>query len=77
MAREQTDPKGTLNIDLTLLLPPTDTMYRTLNHGCTPNNVHVLSLECTKSEAQQIINKVRDSNPTFKFPASWTGQDEL
>lgn len=77
MAREQTDPKGMLIVEVALLLPPTDTMYRTLNHGCAPHRTHVLTFECTKDEGQQIIAKIRDANPTFSFPASWTGKDEL
>jgi hypothetical protein len=79
MAYESTGPKGSLTVSVELsAFDAASDMYRKLNHGLVVRSVSFIEgLECTKEEAEKLVQRLREGNPNLTLTAGWTGATHL
>lgn len=77
--RTMSEPKGTLTVSVEVMaFDPAADMYRRLNHGLVQRNVSFIEgMECTKAEAEALVDKLRKANPNHHLVAGWTGASVL
>lgn len=72
MPKEQSAPKGTLEVTALVFVPDEDSMYRALNHELVATEKTIAVMECTEEEAGQLVARIRAKNST-QVKGRWTG----